>query len=225
MTDDDVLCEQEFGPLLAAIGRVDQEAVRHLISEGHDVNARAPFGEPLLFQAIWHVDLAPASARRRCALLSLLMDLGADPHMLGDEEESILIGPILAQDEAVLTLLLERGVDPNRGCAERHETAYDAAEFDYVYEAWISPNADRGGSSTAMLASPDFDYRLEADRYVRFLDDQALMAGRLRPRLLYLLREFGAKSQGEIARDLTGDAHRQVEWRDGVWRAENPEPQ
>ncbi|MDH7639487.1 ankyrin repeat domain-containing protein [Sphingomonas oryzagri] len=190
--------------LLDAAERADIAALRRAVASGADLNACGRCGESFLGEAMARV-MSGENRERRCEIVTALIDLGADPAALCDEGTSILIGPIFAQDADMLRLLLERGVDPNRGCGERWESVYDTADFDYWFEAWEQIPGPSLGDPTA-------EERADPNAYLRFLDREAVAKGRPRPVLLAILRQHGALTGAEIARRLGGSDAKPVEW-------------
>lgn len=201
----------DFDLLMAAIASANIPELRHLVAAGADINVRNEYGQPFLDQAIFFT--APVDELecpdQRCELIGAVLDLGADPNLLDKDGSSVLIGPIFSRDQAMLELLLERGVDPNHGCGDSFETVYDLADFDYWYES--------GFFTPTPTTAPIAEVRAETDAYLRFLDEAAQKAGRLRPELLFILRRHGALTGGEVARSLGGEGSESIVWRDGRW--------
>ena len=205
--------DEEFDWLRKAVRAFDIPELRRLAAGGADLNGQDAFGEPFLFHALFaasHYDEASKVDRRRYDVIASLIELGADPHQLGRDGGSILIGPIFSQDAAMVQLLLEYGVDPNRGCGEPWETVFELASFDYRYEAWINS----GDSAPEFPKGINID---DEDDLLRYLDQDARTSGRLRPDILILLRKYGALSNHEITLKIGGNGSERIEWRDDRW--------
>jgi ankyrin repeat protein len=204
---------REDDPFIKALWEFDIPAVRRLVAEGADLNARDAYGDPYLFEATYNSrshDGAGAFDPRPYALVEALIELGADPRQLADDGGSILLGPMFSQDARMMELLLKNGVDPNNGCGEPWETVYSLASFDYWYEAWAKPGGEPGREpSDAELG--------DENAYLRYLDDEAIAADRPRPDILAVLRRYGALSNRDMARKLGGEGSEAIVWRDGGW--------
>jgi hypothetical protein len=197
-------------PLLLAIECSDGEAIERLVASGAHVNGRDEFGEPVLFRAVETVQFAAGAERDRAiAVVSKLAELGANANALAADGASILIGPILGLDSGLVELLLRMGVDPNQGCGEPFETVYDAASFDYQYEAWFAP-------SLPQLVPPE-GLGDDEDAYLAWLDQEAHAKGYLRPEILVLLRQFGALTGSEMAKHLGGRSGQGINWTASGW--------
>lgn len=210
--------DNESDKLTGAVLVFDIAAIRRLAAEGADLNARDQFGDPFLFNALFHTAPYDETAKAdgaRYEIIPTLLDLGADPHQLAGDGASILIGPIFSQDAKMVELLLMRGVDPNRGCCDPWDTVYEVASTDYDYEAWIKPDP--------APAFPDLADTDDEDLYLRRLDEEAQARGMLRPVIPLLLRKHGALSNREMARKLGGSGSERIEWREDGWRLAVPD--
>lgn len=203
----------DYHLLWAAIGKRDFAELRRLVEGGTDPNARSEDGEPLLHAVeLWapNYDIEPSEdASGRHAMVRTLVELGADPTLLDAEGNSILMGPIFAQDTKMMDLLMEHGVDPNRGCGDRWETVYDLARFDY----WAMTGTHWG----AATGEPTEDEQADDDAFLNWLDREAVARGWSRPVCLFRLRRYGALSGREMARRLGGESSERIEWRDDRW--------
>ena len=163
----------------------DEDALRSCAERGADFN-ELKNDETLLQDVVSNlcVDRKP----HRYDIVRLLLSLGADPNVLGEEDSSPLTHAMLSMDTEMLRVLLEAGADPNRvqGMSER-QLLYDWAVLDYVYEIFDVNKHD----------GPTEEDTKDEDSWLRFLDKQAVKYGVRRPDHLFLLRQFGAKSMQE----------------------------
>ena len=201
----------EFAELCDTFLREGAAAVLRQAEGGANLNAQAPDGTPFLH---WLMSMIGShqrlTSKERVTLITTLLDLGADPHVLDGDGNSILLEAVLDYDLAMLKLLLERGVDPNCGCGEPFETLYDFALFDFDFEfgaMWTEP------VSTSLAED-----RADADVWLRRLDREAQLGGCRRPDYLFLLRRHGAQTSPEMARGLGGKSSDGIVWHDGQWR-------
>lgn len=199
-----------------AIDQGDIDEIERVVRDGYDLNARDRSGSPFLFRAIERCWRPPpfGPVRHRCQTVCALIDLGADPHAFDEHGASVLIAPIFNNDLPMLKMLLDKGVDPNRGCGEPYETLYDLASFDYYYEAWIQKSLE--------FPLVPASVRVSADSLMRYLDEQAIAHNTLRPTILYALRNKGALDHREMTEWLGGRAEQSVTWDGNAWRL-NPE--
>jgi hypothetical protein len=203
-----IMTTGDVGLLCDLVRQHDREALVRAISAGADPNARDAHGTPFLFEAL---DLCGSyeSARQGYEMIEALLDLGADPRLLEPDGGNVLAGPIFCMRADLIELLLTRGVDPNHGCGEIHETVYDLACFDYFFEEHLEPEP-------RVLRLRDCDVA-EKIRYLNLVDDEAVASGKRRPDYLITLRSYGALNGSEIARSLGGEPDAAILWRDGRW--------
>lgn len=175
--------------------RGDFHQVNALVAAGANLNVLNSYGGTLLEEVVYWMD---EDKRQLCGeMLRLLLQLGADPNILGDEGSSVLTAAMLHMDTELLGILLSAGADPNRpsGLCESN-SFYDWAEYDYGYNVWMRDNAE-----FELMSPPekptDAD-QLSEDSYLDYLDRMAVKYGVRRPDHLYLLRKYGAKAAHEI---------------------------
>lgn len=198
-------------PLQTAIDNANSDAFYRLAGEGANLSERNAFGDPVFFDAVEAVEFSTdeTNRARRMTVLQTLIDLGADPNVLGCDGSSVLILPIFGMRVDLVEFLLAAGVDPNLGCGEPSETVYDVSIFDYYYEAFLAPNL-------AELVPPkDIG---DEDAFLAWLDQEAEAKGYLRPTIPLLLRRFGALSQSEQAMQLGGSRDDTIRWTDEGWK-------
>lgn len=147
-------------------------------------------GDTLLEDIV--ADLCADQNPHRYDMVRLLLALGSDARMLGEENSSPLIPAMLCMDTEMLRILLDAGADPNRvsGFAE-DELFYDWAEFDYRFEIYNANPPD----------TPTEEDEKDEDSWLRFLDRIAMKNSVRRPDHLFLLRQYGAMSAHEIGRN------------------------
>lgn len=162
--------------LINAITAGDAEAIRQLVSTGHDANGLSESGDTPLTVAVSSIE--DAGLRRQ--IVELLLSLGSLPKP-NPKGCGPLFSAVIQMDYDVLALLLAHGADPNQE-HDMGESLYEWAEFDYRYEAW---DLELPESST------DADRASEA-AWLEFLDRLAVKFGKQRPTGLRLLLEHGA---------------------------------
>ncbi len=162
--------------LVDAAKRNEAAAVRALLDEGLDVNARHPDGSTALLWAVYYDDadtvgvllgagadanaaneygeapLSLAAGNRNAAIAATLLDAGADPHAVKPSGETVLMAAARAGSLAVVELLLPRGVDVNASEPGRRQTALmfaAAGKHRDVAEALIAAGADVNAASKA----------------------------------------------------------------------------
>jgi ankyrin repeat protein len=94
--------ERDYATVADAAMDRDAEAVRALLAEGADANARGAFGTPALH---WLVRVGDR------ATVGMLLDAGADPNLLTPQGVAPLHLAIANRDVATLDLLLAAGAD------------------------------------------------------------------------------------------------------------------
>ena len=160
--------------LVDAARRNEAAAVRALLDEGLDVNARHPDGSTALLWAVYYDDadtvgvllgagadanaaneygeapLSLAARNRNAAIAATLLDAGADPHAVKPSGETVLMAAARAGSLAVVELLLPRGVDVNASEPGRRQTALmfaAAGKHRDVAEALIAAGAEVNAAS------------------------------------------------------------------------------
>lgn len=114
-------------PIVEASARHWPDAVKELLAQGADPNARNGYGNLAILAA--SQDSGPEGEQ----IVGMLLDAGADPH-LRDPVYSDLMGSACNRcNLGVVALLLERGWDPNR--PEQGNPGDDTP----IYEAFQSP--------------------------------------------------------------------------------------
>lgn len=174
----------------------DLEQVRQLAQTGTDLNALIG-NETLLNRAVYDLSISKQQAAFAADMLRLLMQLGADPNLPGEDGLTALHTAMLKQNVELMRALLEGGAAPNgmSGCSQG-DTLYDWAEEDYRYSTWYEP-FHTGGS----LYPPEptmADDKANEDAWLLYLDRCAVKHGVRRPDYLFLLREFGARTAEEL---------------------------
>lgn len=108
-----------------------------LVTAGAELNIADSSGETLLEAIIRRLHPGyPRAGIEQVEMVSLLLNLGADPNFLGQSGPLTL--PMLAVDVPMLSVMLAAGADPNLPYGSRDNgTLYDWAAYDYVLE--ISP--------------------------------------------------------------------------------------
>lgn len=168
--------------LQQALIQLDFARATELLRAGADINARNQYGESLL-----RVVMSPiCDATERRALVTFMLQHGADPRLVSPDGSGPLFCAVLGQDTAVLRLLLDHGANPNREPADG-ETLYEYAEFDYRHETY----------DLKLPEEPTEADRATENAWLQFLDRLALKHGRRRPDHLILLRERGALTTDE----------------------------
>lgn len=198
--------------LFEAIKSADIAAIGRLSAAGADMNLCDEHGEPALFTAVDSIHFADAAGERECfkVVVRALVDLGANINALDADGANILVGPILGVNADLVGFLLGLGVDPNRGCSgEAGESVYDAASFDYRYEAWFAP-------SLPALDPPE-GIGEDEDAYLSWLDQEAQAKEYLRPEIPMLLRQHGALTGRELATRLGGRPEQSIRWTKAGW--------
>lgn len=173
----------DFETLTAAITAFDLGRLRDLVANGANVNACNQFGDSVFEWAVSSAtdrDL-PAFAEDPYAPLRLLLELGADANQLSPHGHSVLLTGIFSCDPAMVKFLLDHGCDPNLGCADDWETLFDAALFDYEYEAWIQPDLP------SLHAGRSAPFQTPGDE-IAFLQGEAEARGYLLPEIPRLMR-------------------------------------
>lgn len=175
--------------------RGDVHQVNALVAAGANLNALNSNGDTLLQEMVFW--LAEDQSQLCGEMLRLLLQLGADPNILGDEGSSALTAAMLCMDSELLGILLSAGADPNqpKGLCES-DSFYDWAELDYCYNVWMRDNEE-----FELMSPPeeptDAD-QVSEESYLDYLDRMAVKYGVRRPDHLFLLRSYGAKSAHEI---------------------------
>jgi hypothetical protein len=161
--------------------------LRDLAQRGAAMNEVTPGGDSLLEDVLTY--LYDHQAAHRYAVVRTLLELGADPNVLGEEKSSPLVPAMLNMDTEMLRILLDAGADPNKAVGFMDcESFYDWAEFDYRYEMCDLHLPD----------TPTEDDKKDEDSWLSFLDKVAVKHNWRRPDHLFLLRMYGAKTRTEI---------------------------
>ena len=161
--------------LVDAAKRNEPSAVRALLDEGLDVNARHPDGSTALLWATYYDDvdtvgvlldagadagaanaygespLSLASGNRNAAVARALLEAGADPHAVKPSGETVLMTAARAGSLDIVNLLLARNADVNAREPSKRQTALmwaAAHRHRDVSEALIAAGADVNAAST-----------------------------------------------------------------------------
>lgn len=204
--------ETDFDVLRLAANKADRGALKRLILAGADVNARGADGTPLLSQVIMDLGTPGEQDARRYAVVATLLDLGANPNGLDHTGEGPLWSPAIVMDTAMLRLLLERGCNPNHGCAGGYDfmTIYDEALGEYLWSSGLLAEQPKPGKWPQSRPDPL--------TFLKGLDMRASAMGVQRPEHLFLLRAHGALKSEEIGAQLGAVLFLEARWRDDGWR-------
>ena len=161
--------------LVDAAKRNEQSAVRALLDEGLDVNARHPDGSTALLWATYYDDadtvgvlldagadagaanaygespLSLASRNRNATVARALLEAGADPHAVKPSGETVLMAAARAGSLDIVNLLLARDADVNAREPSKRQTALmwaAAHKHRDVAGALIAAGADVNAAST-----------------------------------------------------------------------------
>ena len=157
--------------------------LRLLAQRGADFNEVCPYGDSLLEEIV--SGLGGEGKPYKYDVVRLLLELGADPNVLGEERSSPLAPAMVAMDTEMLRILLEAGADPNKcGGVTEDESFFDWAELDYMFEMF----------DCILPEKPTIDDKKDEDSWLQFLDRIAIKHGVRRPDHLFLLRQHGARS-------------------------------
>lgn len=161
--------------------------LRELVSRGADLN-EIQNGDTFLEDVISSMEIDEKPYKYD--VVKALLELGADPKILGEESASPMIPAMLAMDTEMLRLLLVAGADPiaAQGFDDK-ELLYDWAEFDYRYHTF---------DSLRLPEEPTEEDKRDEDSWLKFLDRTAVKHGRRRPDHLFLLRQYGARTAQEM---------------------------
>ena len=175
----------ETSPLRRELLRdtVDLAAVLRLLDSGEDVNERDELGMSLLDLTI----LGLASHPQRVEIVRSLLERGADPKIRAYEGAGPLYSASLIRDATIMEMLLRAGADPNAE-ADRVETVYDWAEFDYRFDEY----------DLHLPENPEPKDKASEEAWLDFLDRLAVKYGKQRPDYVRVLRQYGAKRYSEI---------------------------
>jgi ankyrin repeat protein len=97
-----------------AAKRGDKTAVRTLLAQKADVNARQPDGDTALHWAVWRDDVE---------LATMLLRAGANANAVNLTGATPLSLASVAGDASIIELLLKAGVDPNASLSKYNDTA------------------------------------------------------------------------------------------------------
>ena len=161
--------------LIDAAKQNDQVAVRTLLEQGVDVNARHPDGSTALLWAVYYDDietagllvsagadvnaandygespLSLACQNRNVTLVDKLLKAGANPHAVKPSGETVLMTAARAGNLDIVSLLLAQHPDVNARESSKGQTALMLAvanKHSAVVEALIAANADVNAAST-----------------------------------------------------------------------------
>lgn len=178
---------------IAAI-KGDFQQVNDLVAAGANLNVFNGSGDTLLDYIVDSLAREPSPFSGD--MLRLLLQLGADPNMLGNGDCSALTTAMLFMDSELLEILLSAGADPNRPCGfDEAETFYDWAEFDYRYNVWMRDFFEV--DSINPKEEPTEADRVSKESWLNYLDRVAVKYGVRRPDYLFILRKYGAKAAQE----------------------------
>jgi len=169
--------------LRKALWDVNLTRAAELLAAGADINEYTEHGESLLDDVTGFI----YDAADRHAVVSFMLEHGADPRLLTADGSGPLFAAVIAQDTPVLRLLLDHGADPNLE-HDLSESLYDYAEFDYRFETYDINN---------LPEQPTDADKASEDAWLQFLDRIAIKYGKRRPDYLILLRERGALTGAE----------------------------
>lgn len=174
-------CNHDTESALHAAARSgDLRHVRALLARGADPNAADGIDGATPLQAAIEGCKAPDE---RHALVSLLLDHGADPRRLDANRSGPLFLALLYQDTCVLELLLRHGADPNAEVGFADKGLLWWARSDYLYETYGRDLPEEPAPATWG----------DIDALIDFLDALANRHSRPRPEPLRLLRLYGAR--------------------------------
>lgn len=163
--------------------------LREYAQQGADLNEVEDGGDSLLEDII--SNLCCDEKPYRHEVVKVLLSLGADPNILGEDQSSPMIPAMLKMDTEMLRVLLEAGTDPNKPPGfSPSESFYDWAESDYRYELYDFREPEQ----------PTEDDRENEDAWLRYLDRMAVKRNQRRPDHLFLLRQFGARTAVELGK-------------------------
>lgn len=164
----------------------DLQLLREYAVQGADLN-EIKSGDALLEDVV--SALCNDDKAYRYEVVKLLMSLGADPNVLGEDRSGPLVPAMLGMDTDMIRILLEAGADPNKvaGFTE-DETLYDWAEFDYRYEVYDLCEPEQ----------PSAEDRQNENTWLQYLDRMAVNHDKRRPDHLFLLRQSGARTAEEL---------------------------
>ena len=164
-------------------------ALRQLASEGADFNVMDAFGDSLLKEIVSF--LCSHNLPFRHEVVRVLLELGANPNMLGPAGLGPLTDAMLHKDTAMLELLLAAGADPNKPCGfSEGESFYDWAESDYRYSLY--------GDYWTLPEAPTPEEEANEDTWLTFLERIADAYELQRPDHLKVLRAHGALTMSEL---------------------------
>ncbi len=158
----------------------DIEKIEEYIAQGSDVNS-VESGGSLLMSAISSFDVV-----KRKELVQYLLDKGADPNFMGDDNCGVVFEAVLMMDAEVMELLLSAGADPN--FLIDLQSLYDCADTDYQYSMF----------EFSLPFAPSSKDQETEDAWLDFLDRCADKNNVEKPMLLRVLRKYGAKTTLEM---------------------------
>src|SRR5262245_9531972 len=141
--------DERVRELARAAGRGDLSRIDELVAEGVDVNARGTSNAVPLYRAL-----------RSYRGFVHLLELGADPNVVFDDNGSIMETTVLMRDDRFLAAALEHGGDPNFGAGTTFGSLlHSATDWDtkdripMLLEAGADINAQTKNGQTAIMAA------------------------------------------------------------------------
>ena len=175
------------------------DEVKRLVAMGAELNVHGSDGDSLLEAATFYLLAGEQPALFHLEMLSLLLQLGADPDFLGADGTSALTLAMWHMNTALVEIFLCAGANPNTRDPDPEFASlsfYDSAECDYGLNVWLARDFENG--SRYPPDEPAEADTLSADAWLGFLDQQAIKYGVRRPDYLFLLRRYGAKTSQEL---------------------------
>jgi hypothetical protein len=170
------------------------EGIQLALKEGADINAVDQSHESALSIAIFYCD----DDQLLMLTTAYLLDHGADPDFRGKDNTGVLFHAALRMNPELMKMLLERGANPNI-ILDGDESLYDWSEFTYRYHAYDVPShALEPSLGMDLPLFPTDEDRASEESWLRFLDRCADVAGVTPPSILWVMRQYGAKTTSEL---------------------------